>query len=323
MPYRLYMTRPNLKKGLLFRLAPYYLNHLIRQPYRRDIPAIGYRVPRVLTRKRRRLTALYDAMYNLLLDSYAEITHSRLAAETGEMFFLLIELTRRIDEHLDQHLGNDTSLSLDDVLKAPLIQEQIGIFRSYLHLFGRADTIMGYLRDLFATHYNNYVRALEKASSTHQFDAVLAAAEVDTGIWLRCTMEAVALFNGHKPDAEALDNFYLFGMVGKFADDMVDLPRDIEKNDPNLLYALISQTPGEKDILLTALEAHERLRASWWNEHCPRTFMAYFEYIEHYYRQIISRKLRFACDLIMLPAIVGRDYDPERSQGRLRHDEIR
>src|SRR5438128_322475 len=101
VPYRLYMTQPNIKKRLLLRLAPYYLNHLIRQPYRRDVPAIGYMVPKVLTRRRRRLTALYDSMYNLLLDGYTEITRYRLAAETGEMFFLLIELTRRIDEHLD------------------------------------------------------------------------------------------------------------------------------------------------------------------------------------------------------------------------------
>ena len=322
LPYRLYVTQPNFKKRLLLRLAPYYLNHLVRQPYRRDVPAIGYKVPKVLTQRRRRLTALYDSMYNLLLDGYAEITHSKLAAETGEMFFLLIELTRRIDEHLDQHLGSDTSLLLDDVLKAPLIQEQLAVFRSYLQLFGRAQVIMTYLKDLFAAHYDSYVRTLEKANSSLQFDDVLVAARVDTGIWLRCMLETVALFNGHKPHEEALNNFYLFGMVGKFADDMVDLPRDVEKNDPNLLYALAYQTLPERNALHAALKAHKRLRVTWWSEYCPHTYRRYFEYIEHYYKQIISEKLRFACDLIMLPAIVGRDYDPERSHGRLRHDEI-
>jgi hypothetical protein len=237
------------------------------------------------------------------------------------MFFLLIELTRRIDEYLDQHLGGETPLSVDEVLKAPLIQEQITIFRGYLQLFSRADPIMRYLRDLFAAHYDSYLKTLEKANNTLRFDDVLGATKVDTGIWLRCMLEVVALFNGHELQEEALHNFYLFGMVGKFADDMVDMPRDVEKHDPNLLYALTCQTQCDKDALHAALEAHERLRVTWWGEHCPHTYRRYFEHIEHYYQQIVSKKLRFACDLIMLPAIVGRDYDPERSQGRLRHDE--
>jgi hypothetical protein len=55
-------------------------------------------------------------------------------------------------------------------------------------------------------------------------------------------MEIAALFNGATLDAHAHQDFYLFGMVGKFADDWIDIGHDVWAQSPNLLQALLSQT---------------------------------------------------------------------------------
>jgi hypothetical protein len=179
-------------------------------------------------------------------------------------------------------------------------------------MFGRAESVMGHLRSVFADYYERYIHALGSPEKDWHFTAILKGIEIDSGIQLRSMLEVVGLFNGHQPHEEVQRNFYALGMAGKFADDKVDLVRDISKNRPNLLYALISQNEAKLSALETAIEGKKRLDVDWWNKHCPDTYVEYFEYIEHYYNQISSPKLRLACDLMMLAVVIGYDYDPDR-----------
>ncbi len=309
VPYRVRIARPWMGIHILCRLLPSALYHLILRPERRNIPEIGYSFLKGVSFKERVIFAFYDVMHNLIFDSYSEMTGLKVLPATGPMFNLLLDLTRCLDGYLDKSQRSTTVSSLDRVLEAPPLQERIEIFRRYLRLFGREESIMAYLRQMFTIYYQQYAQRLMAASSTLQFKDILATAQVDSGIWRRCLIEIVALFNAHELPSEDLQDFYLFGIVGKFADDMFDLRQDLRNGNPNLLYALICQDQVELTVLQQALRKPTRLNAVWWQTHCPNTYNRFFDHIEHYYCQITSRKLRFVSDLLVAPALLGIDLE--------------
>ena len=145
---------------------------------------------------------------------------------------------------------------------------------------------------------------LNTAKSSLQFEDTLEAVKIESR-WLHGVMEIVRLFNGHQINDEVLNDFYLFAMIGKFADDMADLVCDIEKGLPNLLYALIRQNPVEYACLQLAIEKRKRLSIYWWKKHCPITYMCYFKHIEYYYQQMKSSKVRVASTLMFLSPARG------------------
>ena len=123
-------------------------------------------------------------------------------------------------------------------------------------------------------------------------------------------MEVVCLFNAHELESTILDDYYLLGMAGKFVDDMADLLLDREKGYLNLLNALLCQTPTELEAFQLAVHQKKQRDAFWWEEYCPDTYIRYLEYIEYYYNQLRSSKLRLVCDLMMIIPMTGYDPDP-------------
>jgi len=316
IPYRAKFTRPYLCSLLLFRYLPYYIHHYVSQRYRRDIPAIGYVLPRLYKWQWRWHGAMYDTMYNILLDGYTELTGLKVIPATGQMLFFLIELTRCLDKHLDSLLGNNDnpSLALEEILEIPALKEQLTIFRCYVEQFGRAEPIFVYLKGLFTEHYERHILNLKTARQSGQFEDILTVAHIDNGGWLRVVMEVVRLFNAHELESTVLDDYYLLGMAGKFADDMADLLQDIDKGYLNLLYALLCQTPAELEVFQFAVRQKKLLDTSWWSKHCPTTYIRYFEYIDYYYNQLCSSKLRLACDVVMIIPVIGYDPDPAKAE---------
>lgn len=312
VPYRKKFTR-SYCGWLGLRLIPYFWRHFVHRPYFRDIPEIGYEFPK--ERKDRRLRiALYGAMYNVLLDGYQALAGSRLKAETGQFIFLVIDMTKKLDEYLDNQLDLQHIPELQEALDTPSIRSKIDLLRRYVEMQHCAEPVFDYLNSMFRNYYNNYVTSLAHARGANDFGAALKAAQIDTGIWLRAMMDLVAIFNGLAMNADAHEEFYWLGMVGKFADDMVDISRDVAQQRLNLIHMLIQQQNDELPHLYSAFENKVRLNARWWNDHCPKTFNRYFEFIDSYYHHIKNEQLRFACDLIVLPTLLGRDYDHGRSQ---------
>ncbi len=308
VPYRLRLSHFYLFYLVMFHLFPRVLYHLIKRPYCRDVPAIDYELSQQSRKQKRGLRALYDTMLSFLLDGYIELTGAKLAPGTGQIMFLLVELTKCLDEYLDENLEAGGSLAMSEALEAPALQEQRAMFRRYLELFGCAEPILKYVRQLFVTYYDTYVNILNTARNNLQFEDILEAAKIDTGIWFRSVMEVVILFNKHQMNDEVLNDFFLFGMVGKFADDMADLVADVEQGSPNLLYALIRQNPEEYALLQFAIKKGERLNLAWWKKRCPLTYMHYFKYIEYYYQQIKSSKVRIASMLMFVACARGIKY---------------
>ena len=269
--------------------------------HRRDRPADAFPEPPQKLDATRGIRAYYDAMLSLALDGYVELTGTKQAPDSGQVVFLLFELARSLDEYLDQQLLAGTSPAMYEVLEVPEIQEQIIIFYQHLEPFGCAVPILKHLRQMFAAYYDSYVKAFLTARKSLQFEDTFEVAKMDTGIWCRIVMEVVCLFNGQQIDDEILNDFYLFGMIGKFADDIVDLVSDIEKGLPNLLYTLIRQHPEEYAHLELAIKSGERLTMAWCKKRCPLTYLDCFKQIEHAYQQIKSSKVRILSLLMFAP----------------------
>ena len=302
--YSLNLSRFYLFYMVVFHLLPRYLYHFIKQPFCRDMSAIDDQLPQQNRKQRRSLRATYDAMFSFLLDGYVELAEAKLAPGTGQIVLFLVELTRRFDEYLDEYLGTGASFALNEVLERPAVQEQRAAFYRYVELFGRVEPIQKYLKQSFVTYYDTYIHTLNTAKNSLQFEDTLEAVKVESR-WLHGVMEIVRLFNGHQINDEVLNDFYLFGMIGKFADDMADVVCDIKQGLPNLLYALIRQNPEEYALLQLAIEKGKCLSIYWWKKHCPITYMCYFKHIEHYYQQMKSSKLRMASTLMFLPLARG------------------
>jgi hypothetical protein len=311
-PYRATFTLPHCCL-LGLRIAPCYLYHFMRRPYRQAVPAINYHPSRVGLRRRRR-DALYDAMFQLLLQCVVAFIQRAAHPATGQLLFFLSRVLASFDECFEQRLRSGLCLALDDILAEPAVQQNLTGLRAYLQLFQVEPSITDYLRQMFTDHYETYVAALKQAQQTLCFADVCAGAHFDSGIELCSLMDIAALFNGATLDARARQDFYLFGMVGKFADDWVDIGHDVRAQSPNLLHALLTQAPEELATFEKRLAEGGSRQADWWREACPCTYERYFTCIEEFHAQIQLPRVRLACDLVLLPAIIGYDYDPPRRQ---------
>jgi hypothetical protein len=281
-------------------------------PYRRNIPEIGYKPPEKSRKHKRFINALYDSMLNILLKGYVEIIGEKIIPSTGQMMHLLFEMTLLLDEYLDKHRKTNNSLNIKDVLEEPLIKEHRSKFHNYLRLFGREESITSYLKDMFAAHYDHYVRLISTDVGQESFENTMEISQIDSGQSLSSSMEIVRLFNRHQPNQIMLDQFYLLGTVGKFAEDIVDLASDIQKGHLNLFCSLVKQNPDEKANLFRKVEHQPRIDFKWLNKNCHKTFVEYLSFMESFYNQITSPQIRLVCDLSIVPALLGRDFDPER-----------
>lgn len=251
-------------------------------------------------------------MLNILLEGYVEIIGEKVIPSTGQMVQLLFDLTIRLDDYLDKHRKTNNSLNIKYVLEEPTIKEQRSRFHNYLRLFGREESITSYLKEMFAAHYDHYVRLISNDIEQETFKNTLEISQIDSGRSLSSSMEIVRLFNMHQPNQLMLDQFYLLGTVGKFAEDIVDLACDIQKGHLNLFCSLVKQHPEEKANLYREVEHQPHIDFKWLNKNCHKTFIEYLSFMESFYNQITSPQIRLVCDLSIVPAFLGRDFDPER-----------
>lgn len=280
---------------LVFRLLRLVANYAVRSPFFRDIPEIGYEFSKGRLHSRKRV--LYRTMmYGLLLECYSDIMRRRPRSGSKQVLFLMVEIIKSLDDFIDENASFSGLTTNRDYLN------------KYLELYSSAPNIMDFLKSSFEKHYDDYIILLENSREDACFENVQRVMEVDS-VWLSYTMETVALFNGHSLSPEARDDFYKLGLIGKFADDMYDLPSDLRTNQVNLLHSLIRQNTAEKDCLYEAAKESKRLDVEWWLAHCPITIRKYFAFIDSYYSQISSSKIKLACDAVILRALAGQQYE--------------
>jgi hypothetical protein len=309
--FELKITRQTLE--LLKTFVPYYFRHLIYRPHRRNISPVNYEYPHVGILKRAAESAL-DVIYSLMLEGYAELVGLKVRNGTGLLLkFLIEDLTRPLDDVLEDELITKDTVDIETLLETPKLKNPCDTLRDYTSIYGVSENVIDYLHYLFSLLFEDYWNTLKKANNTREFVDVFEAVKIDNGILVADVMQVVRLFNNHDCSKDAQYNlqrdFYFLGIVGKLADDIVDLKRDIKRDCINLLYALVSQNQPELQNLNTAIRSGDRLSIWWWRKYCPVSFARYYCYIERHYNQITSSKLKITANLLLLRAGIARHYD--------------
>lgn len=302
----------NLSNWYLYYLAwvhlyPMALYHYYMKPFRRDIPRIGYVAP-IKTVHLRRRDAFLDAFYDTVLKAYKEHTGLEILPTTGQMLTLFRDLMGAMDETIEDLLRSDALTDVSSVVRQPGLQGPQILFRSYLGLFERSEPVLSHVSAVLDRYLPTYFSDLTAARQKPGLDILLRTAYVEAG-YIRLLMEMVALFNGHPIEDAVMQDFHAFGMVGRFADDLLDFSRDLERDDPNMLRALLAEHPGEAARVSAAIRQGQRMGARFWQTNCPLTYARFIELTGAYYDKIQSEALRYACHLAMAPGIVGYDYD--------------
>src|ERR1035437_2727768 len=101
-------------------------------------------------------------------------------------------------------------------------------------------------------------------------------------------------------------------MVGKLADDMVDLKRDVRDGGINLLVTYVHQDRDEAASLASALAAGEGLKLKGGRTNCPNAFAGFTHVLETYFEQITAPSMMDVAALLLVPAAMGMDYDSRR-----------
>ena len=185
-PYRDQFTL-TYRAGLAVRISPLFLFHWLRRPYRDNVASIGFRRSRT-SLKRRSGDAAFDAVFNILLQGYTELTGRDVTSATGQMFFFLRELYRAFDEEFERRSKIGGNAEFREILNTPCPRQTLDFFKRYLDLFGRKEDVISYLLDAFERHYGRYRRLMRLPSGVMPFTGALQAAELDSGMQLSCLL---------------------------------------------------------------------------------------------------------------------------------------
>lgn len=298
--------RPQFVLRTVQRIVPRYLYHLLRRPFRRTADMSGYTSSSRLWSRSRVDEAIADTMFDMLCVGYSEVTHLKAKPETGQMLRLIWDLVILLDNHLDR--GGHPPRSLEEVLSISGAQEQVTLIRQHAELFNCATPVLTYLKQMFDSFYDDYIRLFRSGSEQLQLEPALRIAEMDSGALCSGLMVLIQLFNDHTLTEQAYEEFYWFGMAIKFLDDMVDLPEDLAHRVPNLLYGMLLANEQEMATYFEAFASGVRLNSRWWRSNCPATYDAFFDYLESYYTRISSHGLRLICDALLLRVALGRKF---------------
>lgn len=278
--------------GLLAGFLPYYLRHLVAQPYRAAGIRAGLREP-----GRRHHIAMYDAVIEIMLRGYAELAGCELRRETGQVVVKLMHLGFAFDDELELRKVDGQPLGFDDVFGGSGVREPLAAWREYMQNFDTYPAIREFLFSYVISLYNSQ----REAPAT--FDELIAA-DWDSGGLLVAMAHVVGRFHSAPPSQAIIGQFSSLGVAAKLADDMVDLRSDLAGKRPNLLKALAAEE-AELERVTTALAEGRRLSARWWRKNCPNSYARLSLAYERHHVALTSRSLRLANALMWTPALIG------------------
>ncbi|WP_406368240.1 hypothetical protein OG788_46780 [Streptomyces sp. NBC_00647] len=239
---------------------------------------------------------------NLLLDGYAELTAEPVREETGQLIIHLNRLIGAFDDEYEERLGDGRSLGLGDVFAGKLVQRRLLALADFLRPHPEQRAIQEFLADRLSGSYDRYV---ELTQNEPDFDRLFESVVLDSGGLGECLAHVVGLFNGVKPDPEAVVQFSSVGIVGKLADDVIDFWDDLAKGRTNVVVGLVKRHPAEREKVLQTASPTSRARLGWWRRNCPDSFGELVHLIEEHQARLNAPSLRLAADLMLVPARRG------------------
>jgi hypothetical protein len=301
--------------GLLAWFVPYYLRHVVVQPYR-GLPGRD-NARELLTRPRRRhQIAIYDAVLELMLKGYAEIAGHPLRPETGRMAVMLTRVGFAFDDEYELRQACNEPTEFEDLMDSPRVRERLGEWRAFMKNFEAYEGMRTFLVAFVAGLYRDYAQTIGVPEKTDDFEAMLHAAALDSGGLLVALAHVVALFHNEDPADDLLDQFSCVGVNGKLADDVIDFPLDLASGRPNMLLALATDDEMEHARALSLPGRGRPMSTRWWQQNCPRAYLELASAYQEHQARITSRWLRYCSRLMWTPALLGHARKKE-TRGRI------
>lgn len=248
---------------------------------------------------------MYDAVLEIMLKGYSELTGLQLRPETGQVAVKLMHLGFAFDDEFERRTADGQPLSFDAVFGGAGLQRPLGEWRSFMQGFDTYPSIREFLFSYVTSVYASYRSSSEGTGRCASFDDLITAAEWDSGGLLVTLAQVVGRFHSAPPSQDVVRQFCSLGVTAKLADDMVDLRSDLAGKRPNLLDALVREDERELAQVTEMLATRGRMSAGWWRRNCPRSYGRLSTVYERHQAALTSRWLRLANELMWTPAIVG------------------
>ncbi|WP_406368236.1 hypothetical protein OG788_46795 [Streptomyces sp. NBC_00647] len=289
---------------LLATISRYSLWHWIRQPYQLGRPAkhAGSAGSKLLLSAR---SAVYDSVINHFLNGYAELADCRLRPETGPLVILLYRLMAAFDDEYECRVREGGSMEFGAILKSAPVQMHMDALSRFLADHPERHAIRDFLEGYAADNYKRYLALTRSSGTAGNISHLIEMVELDSGGFLVCTAHVIGIFNRHAPTADIIAEFAHLGVVGKLADDMVDVWSDYREDVANILSGVCREYPEEYRVLAAHAEAAPRVGYRWWRARCPRSFALFTEILATHRSALSARSLGVAGDLMLLPAAWG------------------
>ena len=301
--------------GLLAQFGPYYLRHVMLQPYRGLRPLENLR--ELLTRPaRRHQIAIYDAVLELMLKGYAELAGHSLRPETGHVAVMLTRVGFAFDDEYERQKSRQETAGFEDLLASAHVQQRVREWRAFMQGYEAYDSIRNFLMAFVAQLYQDYAETAAAPDRPAGFDAMMRGAALDSGGLLVALAQVIALFHNDTPTDAVLAQFSCLGVNGKLADDVIDFRLDLAGGRPNLLLALARGDEREQARAISLGDVQRTMSTRWWQRNCPRTYQQLVAAYQEQQAQITSRWLRYASSLMWTPALLGHARKKE-TRGRI------
>jgi hypothetical protein len=299
---------------LLARFVPHYLHHVLSQPYRGLVPWQNLR-ELITNPARRHQIAVYDAVLDLMLKGYAELTAAPLRPDTGRVAVMLTRVGFAFDDEYERRIRQTEPTEFADLLQSPQVQNRVLEWRAFMSDFECYDSIRKFLMDFVAGLYADYARTAGDSGVT-SFDTALKSATIDSGGLLVALAHVVGQFQEVPASNEIVEQFSSVGVNGKLADDFIDFPLDLAERRLNLLEILARDDEQEHATAIATLSAGKPMNAGWWRRHCPHAYSQMAQAYTDHKARVTSRWLRYVSDLMWTPALLGHARKLE-TRGRI------
>jgi hypothetical protein len=287
---------------LLKTLLRYTLRHLFLHPYHDGRPKRKHHSFLAGLRSRAG-SAVYDCVINHFIKGYTELTGVQPRPETGALVILLYRLMAAFDDEYERRVHTHEVMAFTDILHSEPVQKHLDSLSAFLVDFDERVAIREFLEEYATANYDKYLALNRSRETAQNFSRQLEMIQLDSGGFLVCTVHVIAIFNNRTVNDDVVDEFRRLGIIGKLADDMVDVWEDHDEGVVNVLAGVVASTPGEAHVLATG--SRRRTSHRWWRNRCPASFAHYSRIVARHRSTLTSRSLGVAGDLMLLPAAWG------------------
>jgi hypothetical protein len=282
---------------VLVRALPYIYSQAIRKSFRVSQAARSSTAELANPEFDRVVHDIYCSMF---VRGYRQVTGYSPDLGTGLAIVLFTVFIYTFDDEFEKRMESAADTSVESIIAAPEVAAVWQALGSYLAATGRNDAVRQHILRSFADGFDDYRKNVAGGRSESGFKHIKQLVEFDSGGALDTVYHIIRLYNGHPFNQECATEFFNLGMAGKFLDDLSDYTHDVQSGSPNLLHALVGETPAERDAAASALADGQTVTLPWWQAHGAVTLARYLDMTREYYNQVKAPALLLPLDIFLM-----------------------